>query len=202
MSYYLSHLFLSCKMWRLLSLFFPSLQQPTLITHTSAWIASTPHCPRRRGSLTFASTAGPVRPAWPARCQVWPTPTPPPTSPPVSRRSASFHPVSVCTLPCWRFHLLPPNLHANHPSTQQPAQLANTRPASLNGPGCCTTSWPPGGRPCSRATKPVRCFLKPTEWSLSPARISAPTWPLTSPMSRPISRTCAQSPRLRGRWWT
>lgn len=56
------------------------------------------------------------------------------------------------------------------PPPANPLKLANTRRASLNGPGCCTTSWPPGGRPCSRATKLVRCFPKPTEWSLSPAR--------------------------------
>lgn len=61
-----------------------------------------------------------------------------------------------------------------HPPPQ-PAQLANTRLASLSGRGCCTTGWPPGRRPCSRATKPVRSSPKPTEWSPSPARTSAPT---------------------------
>lgn len=43
------------------------------------------HRPRRRASLTSASTAGRARPASPARCRAWPTLTRPPTSPPVSQ---------------------------------------------------------------------------------------------------------------------
>lgn len=97
--------------------------QPTLITRTSAWTASTP-CPPRRGSLTCASTAGPARPAWPARCRAWPTPTPPPTSPPVSRRSASPPPFSHSHIAALTlsFH---PSEPPRYPSTRHPDPLSS-----------------------------------------------------------------------------